>query len=78
MNVTAEQIDQFILATFGSRFSKVAKVIATTADGLGISTEEGDPGLDLIAERIEALVADGRLISQGNLKKWRFSEVRQP
>ena len=78
MSVTSEQIDQFILATFGNRFSKVAKVISTTADGLGIPTHEGDPGLDLIAERIEALVENGRLISQGNLKKWRFSEVRQP
>ena len=30
------------------------------------------------AERIEALVREGRLIAQGDITKWRYSEVRLP
>jgi hypothetical protein len=39
---------------------------------------QGDTGLDPIAQRIEALVQDRRLLAQGDIKKWRFSEIRKP
>jgi hypothetical protein len=35
-------------------------------------------GHDLIAQRIVALVEDGRLIAQGDISRWRQSEVRLP
>jgi hypothetical protein len=52
-------------------------VISRVADGLGDELPKGDGRYDLIARRIEALVSDGRLVAQGNIKNWRFSEVRQ-
>jgi hypothetical protein len=39
---------------------------------------EGDTGLNLVADRIEALIHDGRLLAQGDIKKWRHSELRKP
>jgi hypothetical protein len=44
---------------------------------LGNNLPEGETGLDLIAKRIEVLVQDGRLLAQGDIKKWRHSEVRK-
>jgi hypothetical protein len=37
-----------------------------------------DTGIDPITQRIEALVQDGRLLAQGDIKNWRFSEIRKP
>ena len=76
-----DAIDQAILlmlsATEG-RWRKVAMVISRVADGMGNDLPEGDERYDLVAQRIEALVGDGRLVAQGEIKKWRFSEVRRP
>jgi hypothetical protein len=66
-----------MLSTAGGRWRKVAMVISRVADGLGDELPKGDGRYDLIARRIEALVSDGRLVAQGNIKNWRFSEVRQ-
>ena len=53
-------------------------MIGMTVKYLGDNLPQGDTGLDLVADRIEALVHDGRLLAQGDLKKWRHSEVRKP
>lgn len=53
-------------------------VIGRVADGMSGDLPEGDDGHNLVAQRIEALVGDGRLEAQGNIKNWRFSEVRLP
>jgi Protein of unknown function len=66
------------LATAGGRWRKVAMVIGRVADRMGNDLPEGDEGYDLVAQRIKALVRDGRLVAQGGVKKWRFSEVRRP
>lgn len=60
-------------------FQKVVKTIAEVEDALGVELEEpiAKSALDdVIAARVAALVADGRLESAGNLKRWRHSEVR--
>jgi Protein of unknown function len=76
-----DAIDQAILSTLsaaGGRWRKVAMVISTVAKGIASDSDEEDDRYDLVARRIEALVADGRLVAQGDIKKWRFSEVRRP
>ena len=53
-------------------------VIVKAAERLGPALPEGDPGYEMIAQRLEALVQAGRLASQGELSRWRHSEVRLP
>ena len=76
-----DAIDQAILAMLAiarGRWRKVAMVIARIADQKGEDLPAGDDRYDLVAQRVEALVLDGRLMAQGDIKKWRFSEVRRP
>jgi hypothetical protein len=76
-----DAIDQAILSMLSAtegRWRKVAMVISRVVDGIGNDLPVGDERYDLVAQRIEALVGDGRLVAQGNIKKWRFSEVRRP
>jgi hypothetical protein len=72
------QIDEAVLSVTVTSWRKVALVIAKTAKVLGDNLRKGEAGADLVAGRIEALVGDGRLLAQGNIKKWRHSEVRKP
>ena len=72
------QIDEAILSVTVASWRKVARVIVMTGGQLGDNLPEGEAGLDLIAERIVALIHDGRLVAQGDVKKWRYSEVRKP
>ena len=70
--MSSDALDAAILAVVHERWRKVAFVIGrllTTIDGL--SEEQ-------IAQRIYALVEAGRLEGAGDLKKWRYSEVRLP
>jgi hypothetical protein len=53
-------------------------VIAVAQETLGNNLPQGEIGLDLIAKRIEVLLQDGRLLTQGDIRKWRYSEVRKP
>jgi hypothetical protein len=76
-----DAIDQAILSMLSAsegRWRKVAMVISRVADGMSNDLPEADERYDLVAQRIEALVGDGHLMAQGNIKKWRFSEVRRP
>ena len=72
------QIDEAILSVTVTSWRKVALVIGVAQKTLSNNLPQGDTGLDLIAKRIEALVQDGRLLAQGDIKKWRYSEVRKP
>jgi Protein of unknown function len=76
--LNSAQIDEAILSVTPTSWRKVARVIAMTGEILGDNLPNGDSRLDLIADRIEALVRDGRLLAQGDVKKWRHSEVRKP
>jgi hypothetical protein len=53
-------------------------VIAMTCQILGDNLPNDEAGLELVADRIEALIHDGRLLAQGDIKRWRHSEVRKP
>ena len=72
------QVDEAILSVTETSWRKVALVIAKADKILGNNLPEGESGPDLIAERIEALIQDGCLLAQGDVKKWRNSEVRKP
>jgi hypothetical protein len=70
------QIDDAILSVTPARWAKVAFVIAMVDKKFRDELRE-DIELNSIASRIEALIRDGRLAAQGNVKKWRYSEVRK-
>jgi hypothetical protein len=77
--ITDEAIDQAILTYLsdaGGRWRKVAVVVSRAA--VAAKWPEEDQGYERVASRIEALVEDGRLMAQGDIKNWRFSEVRIP
>jgi hypothetical protein len=65
------QIDAGILAVAQNRWRKVALIIASVLRDMddSVSAEE-------VANRIQVLVANGQLVSQGDLARWRHSEVR--
>ena len=72
------KIDEVILSVAEATWRKVASVIIKVADTMGTGLPEGDAGYDLVASRIELLVRDGHLLAQGDIKNWRYSEVRKP
>ena len=79
MNPSSElQIDETILSVAGTSWRKVASVIIKVADAMRGDLPEGDAGYNVIAKRIVTLVRGGRLLAQGDLTKWRHSEVRKP
>jgi hypothetical protein len=75
------KIDEAILSYLSSangHWSKVAAVIARASEAMKGDLPEGEPDYNLVARRIKALVSEGRLNAQGDIKKWRHSEVRIP
>ena len=76
-----DAIDQAILSMLSAtngRWRKVAMVIVRVAEGMDNDSQDDDARYALIARRIEALVRGGRLLVQGDINNWRFSEVRRP
>jgi hypothetical protein len=75
-----DDLDAVILSVPHTQFQKVAMIIAKVLSGYkGKETSANyDAIADRIAERIQALVDAGKLESQGNLSKWRYSEVKLP
>ena len=80
MAIDAQVDDAVItyLATTNGRWRKVAMVFGRVTDALGAEFPEGQAGHELFDRRIEALVSDGRLVAQGDIRLWRHSEVRLP
>ena len=70
------RIDEAILSVTPAHWAKVAFVIAMVDKTFRNDLQE-DIELESIAKRIEALIQEGRLAAQGNVKKWRYSEVRK-
>jgi hypothetical protein len=71
-----EDLDAFVLSSSKTRWQKVAMIIVTVSlecerNGINVSD-------DAIAAHIRSLVDDGKLQSQGNLSRWRHSEVKLP
>ena len=71
------RIDEFILSVSEASWRKVAFVIIKVAEAMGSDLAEGDAGYEVVAKRIENLVRSGRLSVQGDIEKWRHSEVRK-
>lgn len=72
------EIDAAILAIAGSSWRKVAFVVGRTRERIGGEFAEREDAYQVVASRVQALVGEGRLVSQGDITKWRHSEVRLP
>jgi uncharacterized protein DUF3658 len=70
-------IDEAILSVAEPSWRKVALVIVKVAEKMDSDLPAGDAGCDFIAARIEILIRSGRLVSRGDVTKWRRSEVRK-
>ena len=76
--VTDRQIDDAILAVVEPTWRKVAMIVGKAAKKLGPDFPDDDSSYQVVARRIQVLAQDGRLIAQGDLSRWRYSEVRRP
>jgi len=72
----APNIDRLILSFVELRWLKVARIIGDVSTAL----EKEGKSIDWlrVGVRVEALVKAGLLESKGNVKRWRYSEVRRP
>jgi hypothetical protein len=76
-DVSSSHIDEAVLSVTPQIGKKVALVISQVVKMLGNKLPEGEAGFDLVANRIEGLVQDGRLLSRGDVKSWHYSQVRK-
>jgi hypothetical protein len=53
-------------------------VIARVVDAMSHGLPPGDEGYEVISRRIEALVHDGRLVAQCDIKNWHFALQHRP
>jgi hypothetical protein len=77
--IAAAELDELILSFCDVRWLKVARIFGNTMQVLedrGIQISGGMA--DALDARMEALVNSGRLEAKGNIRRWRFSEVRWP
>jgi hypothetical protein len=77
--ISESEIDQLLLSFCAQRWLKVARIVGKTF------TEIEQRGLAIdgtmaqaIDARLEVLVSSGQLEAVGNIKNWRFSEIRLP
>jgi hypothetical protein len=71
-----EEIDSVLLAHVGKNPRKVAMVVAMAMSKMP-NKIEGIPDV-FYAQRVATLVSKGLLLSQGNLRRMRYSEVKVP
>jgi hypothetical protein len=82
--VSHQEIDGMILSFAKVQWRKVAMIIGQVLGECGrrgVDVDEDgvtDRICALAAERIRALVENGQLEAQGNLSRWRHSEVKLP
>ena len=69
-----ECIDAALLSNCSNQWRKVARVVGSTMTE-STNKVEGVPDV-FYAQRVVGLVEQGALLSQGNLKRMRFSEVK--
>lgn len=77
--IPASEMDQLLLSFCGERWLKVARIVGHTMQaleerGLFIAGETAEA----IDARMAVLVETGQLEAKGNIRKWRYSEVRLP
>jgi hypothetical protein len=79
-----QDVDGLILSFAKVQWRKMAMIISQVLGECrrrGVDVDEdrvAERICDGVAERIRALVEDGQLEAQGNLSRWRHSEVRLP
>jgi len=71
-----KEIDTFLLSSTDEKWRKVAMVVATTMLDLPCRIS-GIPDI-FYSQRVQKLVKEGLLVSQGDLSYMRYSEVRKP
>lgn len=74
--MTAALLDEVILSICLPRWLKVARVIGDADHDPRLANMDAEDRMDAVAERITALVKDGKLEAAGDLEQWRFSEIR--
>ena len=75
-SVTETELDEAILATTERNWRKMAYIVGTIVEHFKRRATQLDA--EIAAARIQELAKRGRIESQGDLRKWRFSEVRLP
>jgi tagatose-1,6-bisphosphate aldolase non-catalytic subunit AgaZ/GatZ len=73
-SVTESDVDKLIFATLKENWRKVALIVGNVFQAC--KTRSIPLSDEVIAARIRELAEAGRIESQGNLTKWRYSEVR--
>src|SRR5512140_196031 len=73
-SVSEADLDRIILSAMTSQLQKTAMVIARTLE----QSEQLDLPIDadIVGARLAALADSGRIEGAGDLRKWRYSEVR--
>ena len=67
--------DEMLLALATTRWQKAARVIGQIMTAV---SEDDWPGDAFLSKRVQALVTAGKLESQGDLSRIRYSEIRLP
>jgi hypothetical protein len=77
--MSAADLDQLLLSFCNRRWLKVARIAGKTLDAIEERGTKLDGAFaDQIDARMAALVHGGLLDAKGNIKRWRYSEVRLP
>ena len=72
-----ESLDPVILETITPDFTKTAVLISKTYDAcLAAGIEPSETLAKDIADRLYILIDNGRIEAEGNMRRWRDSEVR--
>ena len=77
--ISESELDSLLLSFCAQRFLKVARIAGSALDALeqrGITPTDGLA--DQIDARLAALVSGGKLEAKGDIKRWRYSELRLP
>ncbi len=75
--IPASDIDRLLLPCCGAHWRKVARIIGRTYEALEERGSEISGGIaKLMDARMAILVRSGKLEAKGNIKRWRYSEVR--
>jgi len=73
-SITESDLDGLVFSLLKPDWRKMAMILAQSSQ----RCEELSLPLEVVAARIRALAEDGRIDHQGDLRRWRASEVRLP
>lgn len=71
-----DDIDALLLGAVSDEWQKIALLISKTFDAPALEDVPKNERGQIIAERLYVLVDNGGLECQGNMRRWRDSEVR--